>query len=145
MTRLSQAVGNATAPLRFDIMVVVPAESLPSQERQLVRKLKRLRTRSLRNAAWSRDPDHLLVCLSNNPLPTADSSNWPIGSPLAAPLDSAVRVTKQFRSYASSHEGARTTGNDQKADKLWSTVLAAIDALIERAEVIEGRRIPPGR
>lgn len=105
-------------------MVVVLDEPLPSQERQLVRNLKRLRNRSLSNAAWIRDPDHVLAHLSNNPLPTADSNNWPIGSPLAGSLDSAIRATKRFRSYARSHPGAKTPGKDTKADELWSTVLA---------------------
>jgi len=109
---------------------VVAEEPLPSQDQQLVSKLKRLRTRSLRNPGWTRDADHLLSYLSNNPLLTADSKNWPIGSPLAQPLESAIRVTKQFRSYARTHDGARAAGNDEKADQLWSQVLAAIDFLI---------------
>jgi hypothetical protein len=113
---------------------IVVEEPLSPQDRQLVGKLKQLRGRSLRNPAWTRDADHLLFYLSKNPLPTADSKNWPIGSPLAQPLKSAIRVTKQFRSYARTHHGARTTGNDEKADELWSQVLAAIDALIAHTD-----------
>jgi len=121
--------------------VTMSGELLPLQERELIRKLKRLRIRSLNNSAWIRDPDYILLHLDNNPLPTADSRNWPIGSPLAEPLDVAIRAAKQFRSYARSHPGARTTGGNVKADELWSTVLGAIDALIARAEIVNGRRI----
>lgn len=116
---------------------------LPLQEHLLIAKLKKLRHRSL--SGTHRDPRLLRSYLAHNPAPTADSRNWPAGSPLSNEIGSALNEVKRFSRYATRHAKANEPGSAEEADRLWGQVLAAVDQLIDAGERLNGNHIRPTR
>lgn len=114
---------------------------LPLQERLLIRRLKKLRQRSL--SGVYRDPRLLASYLVHNPAPTAARGDWPAGSPLRSEIDSALVDVKTYSRYVRRNAKADKRAYVEQADRLWAHVLTSVDRLIDAGERLEGNRIKP--